>query len=555
MSSDTYATHRIRSSVKAFAIGKALTAPASFFLVFLLASVMPAQQYAAYVAAAASLEIGIAVGSFGLDWLAQRVVPGVRVQGTAIQFRRAVALLAILQTIPYTILGSAIILWAGAVARLLSDVVSVDVLRIYGAVLVIEGIARMLRDQILGALMLQRVVQVLQSCRMVVLLSATLAMHFGGVDVTAHRMALTELTASLITLAGAAISLARYVIKHPGRDGDATSLSPWISRQSVRFAANAYGSFLLTLSLGPEVVTALVARMLGVEATAQFGFAARVVEQVRKFLPMDLLWVVIRPALIGRFESSGRDFGRLTGDVAVILRANLLLLGAVMVLFLGAGDAAAHLSTRGNLNLPPLFLGILLVQVLGHSLRRSLELTAFTIGRSHLFLVGSFASLAVPVLLMLFLSVYPSLYPVPLAMLAAETLFSFIVFHGLRRDGHAVRVLWRRWLWLILIVGVSALVTGLAAAVWHGLFGLIAAAAVGMVVYACLLLGLKVLSMADVQALLGLVRSRLHKTPTSQADVAERPVGAGREPVQREVQDPATIERSAAQERPINDLG
>ena len=305
MTDSTYAAANIRASVRAFAIGRALTAPASFLLVFLLASFMPSGEYAAYVAATAALEICLALGTCGLDWLTQSVVPGVRVNGTATQLRRTVARLLTMQVLPYLLLGTLFAVFAPRLAQLLSEVVPAGVLRWYGLILAVEGMARMLRDQVLGALLMQRVVQVLQIQRIVLMLAAIVAMRWGGVVVTAQHIAYVELASSLATLVVGGYALTRYLAGVHAKPGEAADIRPWFGRQSFRFVLNAYGSFLLTISIGPEVVTTIIARMLGAEATAQFGFAARVIDQLRRVLPMDLLWVIIRPALVGRFEQYG----------------------------------------------------------------------------------------------------------------------------------------------------------------------------------------------------------------------------------------------------------
>lgn len=511
MTDSTYAAANIRASVRAFAIGRALTAPASFLLVFLLASFMPSGEYAAYVAATAALEICLALGTCGLDWLTQSVVPGVRVNGTATQLRRTVARLLTMQVLPYLLLGTLFAVFAPRLAQLLSGVVPAGVLRWYGLILAVEGMARMLRDQVLGALLMQRVVQVLQIQRIVLMLAAIVAMRWGGVVVTAQHIAYVELASSLATLVVGGYALTRYLAGVHGKPGEAADIRPWFGRQSFRFVLNAYGSFLLTISIGPEVVTTIIARMLGAEATAQFGFAARVIDQLRRVLPMDLLWVIIRPALVGRFEQSGRSFRRLSDDVTLILRANLLLLGGAMVLLAGAGQSAVAAATHGNMLLPQFLLAAMLAQVLGHSLRRALELICFLIGRAHLFLYGSFAALLVPLLLTALLAQRPDIYFVPLAMFIAEMIFSGIVYSALLRDGREMKVSALNGLKLALCSAVGAVATHAMSRWIPGVAGLVAGAAAGGLLYLLLLVPAGLIGRADLELVRGLLRSRLRR--------------------------------------------
>lgn len=508
MTDQTYSAKNIRHSVRYFAIGKALTAPASVLLVFLFATFMPRPEYAAYIAATAMLELLLAFGTLGLDWLSQTVVPAVRTAGTVAQLRRSVFRLMSMQCLSYLVIGLFIGVFAGQVSSWLSGVVPPEIVRLYAFTLTIEGIGRMLRDQLLAALLIQRAVQGLQIFRLLLMMSVLVSLHLTGVPVTAWYIAIADLCAAAGTVLIGGWVLWRYLHSQSVEAGAATAIDEWFGARSIRFAASAYGSFLLTISLGPEVATAIVARTLGVEATAQFGFAARMAEQVRRFLPMDLLWVVVRPALAGRFEAGGRDFARLVSDVSTILRANLLLLGAVAVAFIGAGDLVMNRLTRNSVHLPAFVLAVMLLPVLGHGLRRALELLTFMIGQARLFLVGSFASLLVPALLFLLLPIYGSLYVVGLSMGAAEALFSASVLFLLRYGGRRVEIDVFRWVRLSAVIAVAGIGCRLLATHWPGDVGLVVSLAAGGLLYLALLWGLRIVSAADLHRLRDMVRSR-----------------------------------------------
>ena len=510
MTNSTYSQSNIRASLQKFAIGKAITAPGTFLLVFALAAAMPGAEYAGYVAAASGMELALAISTLGLDWLMQTTIPSARTHGNAFQLRRLIARLAALQALPYLVAGTCFWFFAGPISRLLGGVASNQLIEFYGLIIVMEGLGgRMLRDQILSALLMQGVVQVLSLMRLLIMAGSVLWLWTAGEVITALTIAKVELGASMMTLLVGVFALLRY-LKSPSQiegAGD-RSISRWFGRDSFRLARHAYGSFLLTICLGPELATVFVARFLGAEATAAFGLTIRVVDQVRRFLPMDLLWSLIRPALVGRYESLGQSFSNLTRDVTLVLRANIILLGGAMIIFFGIGEQLIATVTHGKITLPPFLLAAFLPQILGHSVRRSLELMTFVVGRSHLFLRGSFASLAAPLLVLVLVPWFPSLYLVAAAMTVAEAIFSGIVAFGLSRSGYPLKVQVSRWVWLAVVVQVCGLIAAFICREWPSVSGMVVAAGIGGVLYLGTLPLIGIVTSKDIGLMLNMMRSR-----------------------------------------------
>jgi hypothetical protein len=121
--------------------------------------------------------------------------------------------------------------------------------------------------------------------------------------VSAAQVAMLEVGASTVSLLISLAVVAAAVLRIRCVAGEPRSVAEWFGLPAFRFAFNAYLSFLLLMLRGPEVMTALIARYLGAEVTATFGFVTRLVDTARRYLPMDLFYGVIRPATIGRFES------------------------------------------------------------------------------------------------------------------------------------------------------------------------------------------------------------------------------------------------------------
>jgi hypothetical protein len=502
-----YSTRHIRSGFLVFAAGKAISIPGSLALVFVLAAVMPRPEYAAYVAATALLEILLAVGTMGLDWLTQTVIPGVRINGTPSQTRRAVRLLTAAGAAPFLVLGPLLWWFSQPASAIVGGVAPPELLELYGMLLAVEGAGRAQRDQVLGALLKQGAVQGVVVFRIVALLGTAAVLHWGGWGVTAMAVARVELFVSIVGMIVGLVVMWRYTRALTPQAGEAATLSRWLSRDSVRFAANAYGSLLLSIGLGGDLAIALVARTLGEESTATVGFALRLVAQVRRLLPIDLFWSVIRPAVIGRFERGGRVFEALRFDLTQVLRLNLAALGAVAVLAIGVADPLVRSVTRGQIDLPPLLLASLLVQVLGHGMRRPYELVCFTVGHAGLFLRASLASLLVPPLLLTLLHATESLFALPIAFAVAELLFLAAARAGLAARGYPFGLPGRSWLALSASVTAGSAVTFSLARVWPDLPGLVSAGVVGILAYVAIAHVAGFLRMTEIVRLLTVFRA------------------------------------------------
>ena len=508
MSGGAYSLANIRAGLKSFALGKVVTAPMSFVVVLLLAAHMVKEEYASYVSATAILEIGTMVARCGIDWLIQTTIATIRVRGTPGELRRAIIVLGCLQAVPQMLIALGIGLCAPLIASLLSNVVTADVLRLYAIVLAIEGPARMVRDHVLGVLMVQGAVQISQIVRVLTLFACVGSLIVSGMPVTADHVAVSEIGASAISLLVALRALLPYLSR--SRIGNETnvSISKYLGKDSFRFAANAYFSFMFTILLSAEVTTAFVARYLGTDATAIFGFLTKLIDTGRRFLPMDLFYAVILPATIGRFESSGRDFGNLMRDANLMLKANLVVLSAGMAVALGIGDDLVRWLSRGNVQPPPFMLAALLATAYGHSLRRVVELVAFVIGRSKIFLYGSFSVMLTPIAFVVLFGLYKHLYVVAGVLCFIDLLFSSLVIWALRRENGRLGFDWQNGAKLC----VCSILGGTAGALIDhfsaSMYGMIAASAASLAVFAIMLFASRVVGMVDITYAVSLVKSK-----------------------------------------------
>jgi hypothetical protein len=503
-----FSSGRIRTSMLAFAIGKAISAPLSIALILMLAAVMSRAEYASYIASVAVLEIGVVFGTLGIEWLIQTCIPAILVRGNASQLRHAVLLFAVLPGVPYVLIAGCVWQFAHELSAMLGGVASVEVLRLYAVVMAIEGPTRTLRDQLMAALMLQRNVQVSQIVRVLAVFVMVGIAVLSGTPLQAADVARAEILAASLALLVALAGLVAYLVRMWPTRRMTDALGEWLGWHSVRFAGHAYGSLLLMLLLGTEMMTTLVARYLGADATAAFGFVVRLVETARRYLPMDIFYGVLRPAAIGRFEAAERRLDVLLRDCNRMVEANLLVIGAGMAVALAVGDLLVAFLSKGSVVPPPLLLAALLPVLVCHSVRRVVELVAYATGQSAVFLRAAFASLLAPLLGALMLRTLGLVQLAPLAVIVADTLFIVLAMVGLARRGLHVRMNVDRWARMVVAVAIGAAAGGVVRRAIDGAPGMWMAVAVAAIVYFGGVFALRVIDADDRRWAASLLRSR-----------------------------------------------
>jgi len=439
--SSQYSGEAFKRSIVRYAVGRILNAGLAFAIFVWIARQLPAAEYASYVAAFALVEVGLVVAGFGMEWVTAVYVPQVRLQASGRKLWQFISECAGIQAI--TLLLGATVLFAAAphFGELLGLTGAGGAIRMYAVVMFVEGVSRVLRDQLLSCLLLQGAAQVSQLARNCALLGAAVWLFADEQRRTAQYLAIAEICASAVSLLIAAGFLTRYLFL--ARNDPVTSPDWEFPRwpQLLRVARNAWLSNLANLTWGWSVVVLLVTRTLGADATAALGFARNFVEQIRRFMPMEFLFGIMRTLVIARYTRDG-DLHSLGLKIGLMYKANLIFVLPLLVACLVLGDQIAIALTDGRYSEAHWYLvGWLLVLIplahhrltdlLAHALHRS-ELTA----RASLYLaftpIAVVSSAYVGKLFLLFA-----------VLIAAETIYSGIVVRGVKVPGWKYVLDWR----------------------------------------------------------------------------------------------------------------
>ena len=335
-----YGQSAVRSGLVSFLAGRCLSAVLTFAVFALVARLLSLPEYGYYAATLALMEMGLALSGGGIDWVAGRLVPEYRVHASGAATGRVVLRFFGIQAGILVVVGATTAAAAVPLADLMHLTGAKGPFVLGGFLIAIEGIGRLSRDQMLGFLMQQGAAQLAQFARtgaLAVMLGS--AWHAGQPLAAIDVLRLELIAAASGALCGAGLlarTLRRLWLLPPSNLAWlAPAPSTW-----WRMAAQAYASYFLALAYGPQVITMLIARFLGSEAVAIFGFARGFADQVRRYLPTDLLQSVVRPALMAYYSATG-NFAGLMLRLGLWLKISLMVLLPILVFFAVFGEQGA----------------------------------------------------------------------------------------------------------------------------------------------------------------------------------------------------------------------
>ncbi len=425
----TYSNNAFRKSIVQYTVGRALNALCAFIVIIWIARHLPEKHYANYIAAYACLELALVIFGFGMEWVTAVYIPQVKLRASGRVLASFVWSCAGIQMLLLSIGAIALALLASDIATWLQLDEATIVFRLYALVMFVEGLSRVFRDQLLSCLLLQGAAQFSQMARNLVMLAFAFILSTQSQWRTASSLAVAEIFASSLSLLLSAILLHRYLYGIRNTPAQDPHYPPPRWRGLLRAGRNAWISNLANLSWGGQAVILLVTRLIGPESTAALGFARNLAEQIRRYMPMEFLFGVIRPLLITRFFQDG-DTQRLSTRAGLMYRANLLFLLPLLVIAIIRGDELCALLSNGRYaSAHWLLVGWLVVLVFWAHHRLS-DLLAHALERSCLTRQSSLKLLAVPAFL--FVSAYHHAWMLLfLSLAAAELAYSIMVLSPL----------------------------------------------------------------------------------------------------------------------------
>ncbi|MDP2225047.1 hypothetical protein [Nitrosomonas sp.] len=392
MKNSPYSIVALKRSAVYFLTGKAISALLTLIIILWLVRLLALEEYGVYVVLLSGMELVLAITSFGLPWVAARYLPEFRLHANGKMLTHFVwGILA--WGCLFLLVGVLVLLFSLPVLLPMEFLQYNDVVRFYLLVLLVEGLGRYVRENLLGPLLLQEQAQISLVMRNLALL-LLLAILATQDIVHLHQLVLIELLASILGFIVAMRGLIRYLQVHydlPGR----VEWQPPNRLEMKKIAYHTYFSHLVALTYSPQAFVFLVQHHLGFEAVALFGFLRNLYEQIARILPAKLLFSLIQPKLVASFVGSG-GMVELTRNANLIGKMGLFVLMPVLVFTWTVGDEFLNLFSGGKFNQTGYYLAGFFLALIPLSQRQILVTVVVVSGKSNLVLFG--ASLGMMVL-------------------------------------------------------------------------------------------------------------------------------------------------------------
>ncbi len=446
-----YGWNVIRRSLVHFALGKTFRILSSLTIFFVLARLLPLDEYAAYVSFQAVIAIVGIITAIGIQKVLFRYLPELRATGNNLAAYRLLFGGMLVRTLVVSLLFVALLPLTPTIARTFNFEGWIWLFPWYLLVGYLRLSALWL-SQCLESFLWQK-----ESQYSLALGGAVTALLLVGFAV----FGVLDLPLVVVSeAAGEATSLTVMLIgwlRKWRADNQRGVGDPgwWRANRSRALRYGAWG-FLLSQSAlfyGSAPNRLVAAHFLSTADVAVLGVADNLLNLVRRFLPTRMLMSMVRPLAMARFAAGG-DFRAVAALSEFVYRINLILLTLPIVILAVEGPTLMDWVTGGKYgNAAYLLMGFLIV-LISEGTRNLVELMVQALEKNPIFFwtnVIQSASLLIALPLLPLLGVWSLVLANFLGTVVANT----IVIVRLRREGYGYDVNLKLFAW-ILVHGATA---------------------------------------------------------------------------------------------------
>lgn len=383
-----YSAARARRSLGQFAAGKLVSALAGLLVLLLSVRLMAASEFGLYVAALAFLEIFYLATGFGLSTMAQRYVAEYRLKAGDRQFARFLRGLLTRRLLYALVCVAVVVVAAGGLQRYAAAYFPAALHRPeFYALLVLGSLTRYF-DELFPALLLQGYTQGLLIAAHFIRLGGLLTFRALGIEVDFARMIALELGAAAVCASGGFILLKHYLAQsHGSNDNPDDHSNPRMPGVARRF----YLVQLMGQVWSPNTGKLIVARMLGLATTAQYGFLQSITDMLRNYLPAYLLSTWVRPLMVSRYLARG-GLDDVNAMASLLFKLSLMCLVPLAAFFLSRGDVFAFWASGGKFSTGAILLSSFCLLLALQCLHIVVSMITLTVERAGASVAATFAA-------------------------------------------------------------------------------------------------------------------------------------------------------------------
>jgi O-antigen/teichoic acid export membrane protein len=436
---DPYQSKHVRRGVRQFISGRLIQAGASVGVMLITVRVMSIGEYALYITATALATFLGGVSILGLDRVLTRYVPEGRLKATSAQLIRfinkmnglrllAVGGLALAAALGWPYLAPQVNL---PVAGLTLPVL---LFAIVHAFVLFQGI-------VMQSLMLQAGLRNATTATWLLRIALLLGAVYAMPPLDAELAVWITLISETVGWLWMVITTGKhYVALRHGPQGDEPRDAAWPgkTREILRFGWHNYLMGQASFPAQARVQQLVVAVFFPLPVVAGFGFFRNLSEQIRNYLPFQLMKNLAEPVMIGRYVQT-QDFPLLNVMTTALLKVNILLIAPLAAwLWVAAGPAIALL-TDGKFADQAWLLGVLVVSQIVSSQVTLLVIASNAIGHSHRLPAATITASICTVLLLWTQIPVLGIAALALSDMVFGAVTVFMVVRSMRRVGYRYR--------------------------------------------------------------------------------------------------------------------
>jgi hypothetical protein len=299
MNDSPYSGINTRRNVKAFLIGKVPTALLTMTALWLASHYLTPIQFGLYVTVMATLEVSLGFSSFGLDWILLRYIPSYRVAKSRFGLIRLIKIVSLIR-FSILLLFTICVLILKNFGVYNNLFITEGITELLCLLVIIEGMMRVFRDNIIESLALQRYLQIVLIIKGLCIVSGLILLNF-FVNLNAIDFLFVELCASCVSLIISFLIVTKEIKKIVGLE-TYFQIPTW--KQMRNTALSNYASGFIQYFYSTSFLLLILALFQPVEVIAGVGFVVRLTEIIRNYLPSMLLFSVVRSRMIGVYAQT-----------------------------------------------------------------------------------------------------------------------------------------------------------------------------------------------------------------------------------------------------------
>jgi O-antigen/teichoic acid export membrane protein len=433
---DPYQSKHVRRGMRQFISGRLIQAVASVAVMLIMVRTMTVGEYALYITATALATFLGGVSIMGLDRVMTRYVPEGRIQATPEQLIHFIKKMNGLRLI--AVGGLALVV--ALVWPYLAPWVHLPAQGLTLPVLLFAVVHAFVQFQsiVMQSLMLQEGLRNATTTtwlfRIGLLLGAVFAMPPLDAELAVWIILVSEMVGWLWMVYATANNYRELRRGHQNKELRNKSW-PGDAREILKFGWHNYIMGQAAFPAQARVQQLVVAAFFPPPVVAGFGFFRNLSEQVRNYLPFQLMKNLAEPVIIGRYVQT-KDFSQLNAMTSAMLKLNILLIAPLAAWLVVAGEPAIAFLTGGKFENLTWLLGVLVVSQIFSSQVTLLVIVSNAIGLSYRLPVATITASICTVLLLWTQIPILGIGAIALTDLLFSLVTVFMVVRSMRREGY-----------------------------------------------------------------------------------------------------------------------